>query len=130
MNLKITFKRLILLDLSILILAIISIFYESELVVAFNESANPPNDMTQTLGVIAIIFFLLYLVNLYLLYKFKNIGKQMYLFLFILGSVLVLLMGINAFDPIFYLLDGLGWTCSGAILVFLYFTPIKKEFEK
>ena len=130
MNLKITFKRLILLDLSILILAIISIFYESELVVAFNESANPPNDMTQTLGVIAIIFFLLYLVNLYLLYKFKNIGKQMYLFLFILGSVLVLLMGINASDPIFYLLDGLGWTCSGAILVFLYFTPIKKEFEK
>ena len=130
MNLKIIFKRLILLDLSILILAIISIFYESEIVVAFNESANPPNDMTDTLGVIAIIFLLFYLVNLYLLYKFKNIGKQMYLFLFILGSVLMLLMGINASDPIFYLLDGLGWACSGAILVFLYFTPIKKEFEK
>ena len=121
MNLKITFKRLILLDLSILILAIISIFYESEIVVAFNESVNPTNNMTDMLGIIAIIFLVFYLVNLYLLYKFKNIGKQMYLFLFILGSVLVLLMGINASDPIFYLLDGLGWTCSGAI---------KKEFEK
>ena len=54
----------------------------------------------------------------------------MYLFLFILGLVFVLLMGINASDPIIYLLDGLGWACSGAILVFLYFTPIKKEFEK
>ena len=130
MNLKIIFKRLILLDLSILILAIISIFYESEIVVAFNESANPPNDMTNMLGVIAIILLVFYLVNLYLLYKFKNIGKQMYLFLFVLGSVLVLLTGINASDPMFYLLDGLGWSCSGAILVFLYFTPIKKEFEK
>ena len=29
-----------------------------------------------------------------------------------------------------YILDGLSWTLNGAILVFLYFTPIKKEFEK
>ena len=130
MNLKIIFKRLILLDLSILILAIISIFYESEIVVAFNESANPPNDMTNMLGVIAIILLVFYLVNLYLLYKFKNIGKQMYLFLFIFGSIYSLLLGINASDPILYLIDGLGWATSGAILVFLYFTPIKKEFEK
>ena len=128
MNLKIIFKRLILLDLSILILLFISVFYESEIVVAFNESVNPSNDMT--LGIIATIYLVFYLVNLYLLYKFKDIGKQMYLFLFILGLVLTLLMGINAFDPIFYLLDGLGWSISGAILVFLYFTPIKKEFEK
>ena len=130
MNLKITFKRLILLDLSLLILAIISIFFQSEIVVVFNESANPPNNMTDILGIIALITLVLYFVNLYLLYKFKKIGKQMYLFLFILGSILSLLMGINASDPIFYLLDGLGWACSGAILVFLYFTPIKKEFEK
>ena len=130
MNLKTIFKRLILLDLSLFILIIVSVFYESEIVVAFNESVNPPNDMTDILGVIALIFLVFYLVNLYLLYKFKNIGKQMYLFLFILGSIIVLLMGINAYEPIFYLLDGLGWACSGAILVFLYFTPIKKEFEK
>ena len=130
MNFKIIFKRLILLDLSILILLFISIFYESEIVVAFNESVNPSNNMTDTLEIIAIIFLVLYLVNLYLLYKFKSIGKQMYLFLFILGSVLVLLTGINASDPMLYLIDGLGWSCSGAILVFLYFTPIKKEFGK
>ena len=86
--------------------------------------------MNDMLTVIALVFFLLYLVNLYLLYKFKNIGKQMYLFLFILGSILLLLLGIVASDPIILLLDGLGWANSGAILVFLYFTPIKKEFEK
>ena len=130
MNLKIIFKKLILLDLSLFILMIISIFYESEIVVAFNESVNPPNDITNMLGNIALIILVLFLVNLYLLYKFKNIGKQMYLFLFIFASIFSLLMGTNAADPIFYLIDGLGWACSGAILVFLYFTPIKKEFEK
>ncbi len=130
MNLKIIFKRLILLDLSLLILVFISAFFESEIVIAFNEGVSQSNNMSDMLGVIALVFLLLYLVNLYLLYKFKNIGKQMYLFLFILGSIFVLLMGIGAYDPIFYLLDGLGWASSGAILVFLYFTPIKKEFEK
>mgnify|MGYP001178773911 CR=1 FL=1 len=130
MNLKIIFKRLILLDLSLLILMFISAFFESEIVIAFNEGISQSNNMNDMLGVIALVFLVLYLVNLYLLYKFKNIGKQMYLFLFILGSIFVLLMGIGAYDPIFYLLDGLGWANSGAILVFLYFTPIKKEFEK
>ena len=130
MNLKIIFKRLILLDLSLLILMIIAVFYESEVVVVFNESVNPSSDISNMLDWIALIILVLFLVNLYLLYKFKSIGKQMYLFLFIIGSILSLLMGINAADPILYLLDGFGWACSGAILVFLYFTPIKKEFEK
>ena len=130
MNLKIIFKRVILLDLLLLILIFISTFFQSELVIAFNESISQSNNMNDMLTVIALVFFLLYLVNLYLLYKFKNIGKQMYLFLFILGSILLLLLGIVASDPIILLLDGLGWANSGAILVFLYFTPIKKEFEK
>ena len=100
----------------------ISAFFESEIVIVFRESISQSNNMSDMLGVIVLIYLLLYLVNLYLLYTFNNIGKQMYLFLFILGSVLVLLMGIGAYDPIFYLLDGLGWAISGAILVFLYFT--------
>ena len=117
-------------DLLLFILMFVAAFNESELVVAFNESINPPNDKDGILGIIAILFIALYFLNLYLLYKFKNIGKQMYLFLFIFISIYSLLLGTNAYDPIFYLLDGLGWAISGAILVFLYFTPIKKEFEK
>ena len=130
MNLKTIFKRFILLDLLILVLIFIAALNESEIVTAFNEGVNPPNEMDATLVIISLIYLIFYLANLYLLYKFKNMGKQMYLFLFIFGSVLSLLLGINAYDPIFYLIDGLGWATSGAILVFLYFTPIKKEFEK
>ena len=130
MNLKTIFKRLVLLDLSILILSVISIFFESEVVINFNESVHPPNSMDDIIGVIALIFLVSYLINVYLLYKFKNFGKQMYLFLFIFMLILTLLVGTNAYGPIESVIGGLGWTISGAILVFLYFTPIKKEFEK
>ena len=130
MNLKTIFKRLVLLDLSILILSAISIFFESEVVINFNESVHPPNSMDDIIGIIALIFLVSYLINLYLLYKFKNVGKQMYLFLFIFMLILTLLVGTNAYGPIVSVIDGLGWTISGAILVFLYFTPIKKEFDK
>jgi uncharacterized membrane protein len=130
MNLKTIFKRLVLLDLSILILSVISIFFESEVVINFNESVHPPNSMDDIIGVIALIFLVSYLINLYLLYKFKNVGKQMYLFLFIFMLILTLLVGTNAYGPIESVIGGLGWTISGAILVFLYFTPIKKEFNK
>jgi len=44
--------------------------------------------------------------------------------------VLSLLSPPNAMDSWLYVLDGLGMANSGAILVLLYFTPIKKEFEK
>ena len=122
MNLKTIFKRLVLLDLSILILSAISIFFESEVVINFNESVHPPNSMDDIIGVIALIFLVSYLINLYLLYKFKNVGKQMYLFLFIFALIFALLVGTNAYGPIDNVIGGLGWTISGAILVFLYFS--------
>ena len=130
MSLKTIFKRLVLLNLSIFILSGISIFFESEVVINFNESVNPPNSMDDIIGIIALIFLVSYLINVYLLYKFKNFGKQMYLFLSIFILILTLLMGTNAYGPIENVLGGLSWATNGAILVFLYFTPIKKEFEK
>ena len=54
----------------------------------------------------------------------------MYLILFVLLIVLTLLSPQSAMDPWLYVIDGLGWANSGAILILLYFSPIKKEFEK
>ena len=130
MNLKKIFQRVILLDLTIMILIIIGVFYQSDTVLAFNESMNPPNDLDYMLGIIALIFFIIYFINLYFLYKFKNLGKQIYLFLFIIGIIISLLSGTNATGPVLYTIDGLGMSISGVILGFLYFSPIKKEFEK
>ena len=128
MNLKIIFKRLILLDLLLCILIITSVFFESTEVTDFNRYFE--NDFSNSLLVVFGIGFLIYLINLFLLYKFKRIGKQIYLILFIVFMVLILLSPPSAMDPLLYVLDGLGMANSGAILVLLYFSPIKKEFEK
>ena len=128
MNLKTIFKRLILLDLSLIILTIVAVFFESKEVADFNMYFE--NDYSNALLIIFGIGLLIYLINLFLLYKFKSIGKQIYFILFIVFIVLSLLLPPTATDSLLYTLEGLGMANSGAILVLLYFSPIKKEFEK
>ena len=97
------------------------------MITSFNEHVNQTTDM---FGFVALIYFVVWLVSLYFLYKFKKNGKQLYLFTFIFGVILSLLMGASAQSSISYIIDGLGWANSGAILALLYFSPIKKEFDK
>ncbi len=128
MNLKTIFKRVILLDLLLILLIITSFFLESTEVADFNRYFE--NDFSNSLLIVFGIGLLIYLINLFLLYKFKRIGKQIYLVLFIVFGILNLISPPSAMDSFLYVIDGLGWANSGAILVFLYFTPIKKEFDK
>ena len=128
MNLKTIFKRLILLDLLLIILMVVAVFFESAEVADFNKYFE--SEFSNSLLIIGGILYLIYLINLFLLYKFKSIGKQIYLILFIVLVILNLILPPHAPDSLLYVLDGLGWANSGAILVFLYFTPIKKEFDK
>tara|TARA_B110000003_G_scaffold99978_1_gene102168 strand:+ start:282 stop:659 length:378 start_codon:yes stop_codon:yes gene_type:complete len=125
MNLKNTFKKFVLLDLLLLILGISSLFFENDTILSFNESVDPMSDMY---GLVVLLYLVAFLVCLFFLYKFKKVGKQLYLFLFIFGVLLSLLMGDSAQGPISYVIDGLSWTNSGIILSLLYFSPIKKEF--
>ena len=126
------FRKLILIELVLLVLMIISIFIESEEIAYMNEQLSSGFSDVYILigGIFAVIVLLMYLVNLFLLYKFKNIGKPMYLVLLLVMALGSLLGGPIVYEPSDYLIDGLGWAMSGAILVFLYFTPIKKEFKR
>ena len=127
MNLKTIFKRLILTDIALSILIVVSAFYESEQVINFNDNYFL---MSDTMGLIFLVILIVYFVNYYFLYNFKKIGKQIFVILFLISIILLLLTGSMAVEAKDYILDGLSWTLNGAILVFLYFTPIKKEFEK
>ena len=128
MNLKTIFKRLILLDLLLIILMVVAVFFESAEVADFNKYFE--SEFSDSLLIIFGILMLIYLINLFLLYRFISIGKQMYLIVFVLGIILSLIAGVSAVDSWLYVIDRLGWSVSGAILVLLYFSPIKKEFEK
>ena len=126
MKLITIFKRLIIASFLIYLFFILSpfIFSESLKVTYFNNSVDPGN----TFFLFVLIWIIASLINLYLLYNFKKLGKQMFLYIFITSLILSLFGGPVASDPIFYIIDGLGMAVSGALLVMLYFTPISKKF--
>ena len=126
MNLTIIFKRLVLASFLIYLFFILSPFIISESlkVTYFNNSVNPGD----TFYLFVLIWIIASLINLYLLYNFKKLGKQMFLYIFIASLILSLFGGPVASDPIFYIIDGLGMAVSGALLVMLYYTPISKKF--
>jgi len=126
MKLITIFKRLIIASFLIYLFFILSPFIISESlkVTYFNDSVDPGD----TFYLFVLIWIIASLINLYLLYNFKKLGKQMFLYIFITSLILSLFGGPVASDPIFYIIDGLGMAVSGALLVMLYFTPISKKF--
>ena len=86
MNLKNIFKNLILIDLLLIVLIIVASFFESERVITFNENSNLL--LSEMFFIIlAFIIIVAYFICLYFLYKFKPIGKQLYLFVIILQTI-------------------------------------------
>lgn len=126
MNFKILFKRLILANLFISIIFVITSLSEVEsgMVVSFNQSFEIPD----LFFYLILIWIFVYFINIYFLYNFKKIGKPIFLILFLTSIFLTLISGPIAMDPWFYALDGLGMSINGALLLMLYYTPIKKEF--
>ena len=127
MSQKIIFKRLVLFNFLTAVFFLISPFLniESEEVLNFNNSV----EMNDLVFLIVILWLIAFTISSYMLYNFKKTGKQLYLIAIILGVIISLFSGSIAFDPISYLVDGLGWAFTGIIIYILYFTPIKKEFE-
>ena len=126
MNIKNTFKKLILLNIGLIFFTFISVFFESDEVIRYNEALDA---IPTSLLIIGLIWMILYFVNLYFLYTFKKSGKKLFSILFVLGIVLNLPLGPSAVDSLTYTLDALSWCSQSAMLVFLYFTQIKKYFN-
>ena len=126
MSLKTIFKRLILLELLLILAMTSSIFFESKEVMSFNESV----PIADGIVIFLVVWLLALFASLYLLYNFKKIGKKLFLGVFILGLVLALISGPLATDSWMYVLDAIECYIGGVLIFILYFTPIKKEFEK
>ena len=127
MNIKEVFKRTIILDVILIVLVIFSLVFDSEAITQFNNIYSLQSNAVLFIGV---VYLIAYIINLYFLYTFKKIGKQMYLVLFIIGAMFVLISGSYASNAFTNFFDFFASAITGAILVFLYFTPIKKEFDK
>tara|TARA_B110000014_G_scaffold261693_1_gene253934 strand:+ start:2090 stop:2419 length:330 start_codon:yes stop_codon:yes gene_type:complete len=81
--------------------------------------------------IIKYIVGFLFLINLYFLYKFKPIGKTLFIPLIIIGSIipvevdLIMTPGYENLELSFAWIDGV---FMGMMIMSLYFTDIKNKF--
>ena len=132
MDLEKVFKNIILLDLALVVLIFVSVFIEPVEItnISDNLDAGIFGDNESSLFLVIYLgLFIVYLINLILLYKFVSFGKPLYLILFLIGIFLGLVSGPIIMTSFTSTLEWLGGVTVGAILVLLYFSPIKDKFK-
>ena len=130
MELEKIFKNLILIDFGVLILIVISSLYQPQAITDMSDVLNDGllakyEDISR---IVSLVLFFLYLITLNLLYRFISYGKPLYLFLIISGLLFNYLSGSVIYSSFGGFLDQVGGIISGAILILLYYSPIKNNF--
>ena len=134
MNLENIFKRTILFYvLSLIVMIVFQYTLEGRII--GEEYVKINSDLPSFYGdsfFLLAFFFGVVIVNvfsLYLLYKFKPIGKQIYVYSLVILIIFLLLFFHDIISGPMYVIDIIGIILSGIILSFLYFTPIKDKFK-
>jgi len=131
MEIEKIFKNLILADFIIIILMVISSLYQPDEITNLYDNLNDGllSNFENFSRIVSISLFFLYLITLNLLYRFFKFGKPLYLFVVVAGLVLNYFSGSVVYTAFSGVLDQLGGLISGSILVLLYFSPIKNNFD-
>jgi Na+-driven multidrug efflux pump len=132
---KNTFRKIILVSLGLMILQFIIHFFPFLTDYGpLEEQLNGPKlsileDDAVYLSIIFIILFMAF-ISMFLLYFFKSIGRPLYVASILLGAI----FGTLGSDTILHannlILYELGSFVEIFVIVIIYFTPLKKEFEK
>ena len=128
------FKKLLVFYLFAFVIGMIISFYsDSEAVTEFNERMEPEwfNNESAMIAFFSIFFLILilHIISLFMLYKLKKNGKRIFVSTLVLLSIAVLFTGSYAFSPFGLLFEYIIYMIDGALLVFLYFTPVSKKFN-
>ena len=136
MNLEKIFKNLVRAEL----LYCFGFFIYTLYAGALNDTSLPEDALSAAVDevissseVAGLIVALVYIVNLYLLFKFKPIGKLLFVPLVLITASLSLAMPIEFFQfstPFEYLFATSSTMIEGAIITMLYLTAIKDRFVK
>ena len=131
MKIEKIFKNLILADFIVMILMVISSMYQPSEFSNLYENLNDGllSNFENISRILSISLFFLYLFTLNLLYRFISYGKTLYLFLVVAGIILNYLSGSVIYTASSGMLDQIGGLISGAILILLYFSPVKDIFK-
>ena len=134
MNLENIFKRTILIyALSEIIAIVFQLTLEGRIIgeeyVKINSDLPSFYGDSFFLPPLALVVLIVHFFSLYLLYKFKPIGNQIYVYSLVILIIFLLLFFHDIISGPMYVIDIIGIILSGIILSFLYFTPIKDKFK-
>jgi hypothetical protein len=119
------FKNIILTQLALMVTVLA--------IVIANESGNSvEEDLSFSLiETISVIIELGYLISLFMLYKFKPIGKKLFVSTFVLSILLLLFEPVDYsnYTPVISAIENLLYVVDGIILATLFFTSIKEKFD-
>ena len=134
MDLEKIFKNFIIADLIVFVIFFINeFFYQSEEVSTISDQLSFGIFDSETGALLGFGFFvimiILYLISLFLLYRFMSFGKPLYTFVIIAIILVSIFSGPTISTALGSVIDSIEYIIEGAILTFLYFTPIKDKFK-
>ena len=80
--------------------------------------------------ILLLLTLIAFFVSLYLLYKFNDYGRQLFIVTNILAILFVFSDGYIVFDSFDYFLDSISSALVGFIIAISYFSNLSKEFKK
>ena len=132
---KSLFKKIIIADLVVFILIALKVIaYPYSLAPEDLKNAMRMYDEIAPMGdnfslIMIFIIFIGYFYSLFQLFRFKKIGRQIYIIVMALAILSVFSIGYTVYDPLEYLLDCLGSIITGTIIARTYSSKIAKEFK-
>jgi len=129
------FKNLILVHIFLMVLSFFFGMYPPENLENINQMLEQNNwfhsdDSSATAFLILLLIaFLVYFYSLYGLYKFKKISRNLYLYTLVFFTIAIIFMGDYAYSGFEFFLYDIGVMINGALVVFIYFTDLKKKFK-
>jgi hypothetical protein len=131
MNYKSALKNLIYCDIAILTIGILTIFFPSENVETFNKYITDNMSTLSNYIIIGLGFINLILkpVSWYLLYKFKKVGRDIFLIACILSLIGEIFNAPFAMDGLFTFFYNAENIVAGAILMLTYYSPLSKDLN-
>tara|TARA_A100001234_G_C12553734_1_gene354282 strand:- start:291 stop:686 length:396 start_codon:yes stop_codon:yes gene_type:complete len=125
------FKKIIQTQIALIITTFVLVAFETEIYPLVDE------DLSFTfLDSILLLWAIGYITSISLLYKFKPLGKKLYVIILILGLIMTLLgnedffiIEYTSFTPFIYAVENLIFLVDGIILASLFLTTLKEKFS-
>ena len=125
------FKKIIQTQIALIITTFVLVAFETEIYLLEDENLSFTFSDS-----ILLLWAIGYITSISLLYKFKSIGKKLYVIILILGLVMTLLQNEDFFiveytslTSFIYAVESLIFMVDGIILASLFLTTLKEKFS-